>query len=237
MDRADYPMPLTLLCIATYRKGDEFLRECRRQGCRVLLLTDEKLRDARLAARVDRRVLLRASRHARGRHPQGGGLPRAHRTDRSHRRRSTTSTSRPPRCCASTSYVPGMGETTARGFRDKLAMRARARAAGIPCPDFVHTVNNDAVQDWIDADRAAVGAQAALAGGGDRHPQDRQRRRSVAHARRARRRPRRVPARAIRPGRRLPRRLAGLRPPRRLRRGQPLRARRRWRSRTKVASS
>ena len=37
---------LTLLCIATYRKGDEFLRECDRQGCRVLLLTEEKLRDA-----------------------------------------------------------------------------------------------------------------------------------------------------------------------------------------------
>ena len=36
-------MPPTLLCIATYRKGDEFLRECRRRGCRVLLLTDEKL--------------------------------------------------------------------------------------------------------------------------------------------------------------------------------------------------
>jgi biotin carboxylase len=28
-------------------------------------------------------------------------------------------------------------------------MRARARAAGIPCPDFVHTVNNDAVHAWI----------------------------------------------------------------------------------------
>ena len=39
-------MPLTLLCIATYRKGDEFLKECRRQGCRVLLLTEEKLRDS-----------------------------------------------------------------------------------------------------------------------------------------------------------------------------------------------
>ena len=39
-------VPLTIFCIATYRKGDEFLRECRRQGCRVLLLTEEKLRDA-----------------------------------------------------------------------------------------------------------------------------------------------------------------------------------------------
>ena len=32
---------LTVLCIATYRKGDEFLKECDRQGCRVLLLTEE----------------------------------------------------------------------------------------------------------------------------------------------------------------------------------------------------
>jgi len=36
-------MPLTVLCIATYRKGDEFLEQCRRQGCRVLLLTEENL--------------------------------------------------------------------------------------------------------------------------------------------------------------------------------------------------
>ena len=39
-------MPLTVLCISTYRKGDEFLRECRRQGCRVLLLTEQKLADS-----------------------------------------------------------------------------------------------------------------------------------------------------------------------------------------------
>ena len=39
-------VPLTIFCIATYRKGDEFLEECRRQGCRVLLLTEEKLRDS-----------------------------------------------------------------------------------------------------------------------------------------------------------------------------------------------
>ena len=35
-----------MFCIATYRKGDEFLKECRRQGCRVLLLTEEKLRSS-----------------------------------------------------------------------------------------------------------------------------------------------------------------------------------------------
>ena len=32
---------MTILCIATYFKGEAFLRECRRQGCTVLLLTAE----------------------------------------------------------------------------------------------------------------------------------------------------------------------------------------------------
>ena len=40
------PRPLTFLCITTYEKGQEFMRECQRQGCRVILLTAEKLRDA-----------------------------------------------------------------------------------------------------------------------------------------------------------------------------------------------
>ena len=37
---------MTILCIATYRKGDEFLSECHRQGSRVLLLTDETLKES-----------------------------------------------------------------------------------------------------------------------------------------------------------------------------------------------
>ena len=45
-------------------------------------------------------------------------------------------------------FVPGMGETTARAFRDKLAMRRRARSAGIPCPEFVHVLNHEAIREW-----------------------------------------------------------------------------------------
>jgi hypothetical protein len=37
--------PLTILCITSYEKGQEFLRACKGQGCRVLLLTVEKFRD------------------------------------------------------------------------------------------------------------------------------------------------------------------------------------------------
>src|ERR1700759_4063338 len=38
--------PLTVLCITTYEKGQEFMRQCKRQGCSVILLTAEKLKDA-----------------------------------------------------------------------------------------------------------------------------------------------------------------------------------------------
>ncbi|HKY03467.1 MAG TPA: ATPase, partial [Blastocatellia bacterium] len=38
--------PITVLCLASYEKGAEFIRECKRQGCRVFLLTVEKLADA-----------------------------------------------------------------------------------------------------------------------------------------------------------------------------------------------
>ena len=34
---------LTVLCVASFFKGNEFIRECRRRGARVILLTREKM--------------------------------------------------------------------------------------------------------------------------------------------------------------------------------------------------
>jgi len=42
-----------------------------------------------------------------------------------------------------------MGLTTIRYFRDKLAMRARAKEAGILVPEFVHILNYDAIRDFM----------------------------------------------------------------------------------------
>src|SRR5579863_2173854 len=39
------PQRLTILCLASYYKGGEFIRECHRQGCRTLLLTSLSLKD------------------------------------------------------------------------------------------------------------------------------------------------------------------------------------------------
>ena len=62
------PRPLTFLCITTYEKGQEFMRECKRQGCRVILLTAEKLRDADWPRESPRRYFLSSRRNCHRRH-------------------------------------------------------------------------------------------------------------------------------------------------------------------------
>ena len=46
--------------------------------------------------------------------------------------------------------IPGMGTTTARLFRDKLAMRVKAFEAGIRVPDFVHVLNYDEIRGYME---------------------------------------------------------------------------------------
>ena len=45
--------------------------------------------------------------------------------------------------------VPGMGDTTTRYFRDKLAMRMCAQDAGILVPEFVHILNHASVSEYM----------------------------------------------------------------------------------------
>jgi len=138
---------LTMLCIATYRKGDDFLDECHQRGCRVLLLTEEKLRDADWPRHaIDGFYYVRRDMPRDEIRAGAAYLARTEHLDR---------------IVALDDFdvetgamlreylrVPGMGETTARSFRDKLAMRSRARGAGIRCPEFVHAVNDAALAEW-----------------------------------------------------------------------------------------
>ncbi len=45
--------------------------------------------------------------------------------------------------------IAGMGQTTSRYFRDKLAMRLKAKSAGIPVPEFTAVFNDDMVHEFI----------------------------------------------------------------------------------------
>src|SRR4029450_12387179 len=147
MVEIDSSLPLTIFCIATYRKGDEFLKECHRQGCRVLLLTEEKLKDSDWPREaIDSFYFVRRNMPEEDVREGAPFVARSERIDRI----VALDDFDVEMAAMLREYllIPGMGETTARAFRDKLAMRSRARAAGIPCPDFVHTVNARAVQEW-----------------------------------------------------------------------------------------
>ena len=141
---------LTFLCIATYRKGDEFLKECDRQGCRVLLLTEEKLKDSDWPRdAIDTFYYVRRDMSAADVRKGAAFVARSERIDR-----IVALDDFDVEMAAMLReylHIPGMGETTARAFRDKLAMRSRARAAGIPCPEFVHVANDAAVSGWTES--------------------------------------------------------------------------------------
>jgi biotin carboxylase len=137
----------TVLCIATYKKGDQFLDECKRQGCRVLLLTDESLRDADWPRdAIDAVYFVRRDMPVEDIRHGAAFLARSERLDRI----VALDDFDVETAAMLREYlqVPGMGETTGRAFRDKLAMRSRARAAAIACPEFVHPVNHDAIEAW-----------------------------------------------------------------------------------------
>ena len=141
--------PLTFLCITTYEKGQEFMRECKRQGCSVILLTAEKLRDANwpreslddtfyLPEEIPIPDIVKAVTH----------LARNRKIDRivalDEFDMETAATLREHL------RIPGMGLTTMRYFRDKLAMRMRALDRHIRVPDFVPVVNHGDIQYYLD---------------------------------------------------------------------------------------
>jgi biotin carboxylase len=140
-------MPLTLLCIATYRKGDDFLRQCRDDGCRVLLLTDETLRDADWPREaIDAFYYTRRTMPAADIRKGAAYLARTESIDRI----VALDDFDVETAAMLREYlrIPGMGETTARRFRDKLAMRGQAREAGITCPEFTGVLNHEAIAAW-----------------------------------------------------------------------------------------
>jgi biotin carboxylase len=141
--------PLTFLCITTYEKGQEFMRECKRQGSRVLLLTAEKLRDADwpreslddtfyLPGEIPLADIVQAVTH----------LTRTQKIDRivalDEYDMETAATLREHL------RVPGMGLTTMRYFRDKLAMRMKALDRGVRVPDFVPVLNHSDIRYYLE---------------------------------------------------------------------------------------
>ena len=140
--------PLTILCVSSYEKGQEFMRTCKALGCRVYLLTVEKLRDADWPRQaIDEFFFM----------PDELPLPAL-----LNAVSYTARTRKIDRIAALDEFdmenvsairehlrIPGMGLTTVRYFRDKLAMRARAKEGGILVPEFVHVLNHAELRELM----------------------------------------------------------------------------------------
>ncbi len=140
---------LTVFCLASYYKGQDFLRECKRLGCRVFLLTLDRLVDAAwprecideifaLPDLSDRQAVINTV----------AWLARTRQIDRivplDDYDVETTATLREH------FRIPGMGDTTARYFRDKLAMRVQARDRYILVPPFVPVINHAKIAEFME---------------------------------------------------------------------------------------
>ena len=140
--------PLTILCVSSYEKGQEFLRTCKAMGCRVYLLTVEKLAHADWPHEaIDEMFFM----------PEELPLPGllnavsyAARTRKINRIVALDEFDMENVSAIREHLrIPGMGLTTVRYFRDKLAMRMRAKEAGVLVPEFVHVLNHDELQDYM----------------------------------------------------------------------------------------
>jgi hypothetical protein len=144
---------MTILCLASYEKGHAFLREAKRQGCTVILLTSVTLQgkaDWPMDS-IDEIFYMPDQNHEWNRADTVKAVSYLART-RPIDRIVALDDFDVEMAAALREHLrlPGMGETTVRHFRDKLAMRMKAREAGLNVPDFVHVLNYDSLRRFME---------------------------------------------------------------------------------------
>lgn len=143
---------MTILCIASYEKGHEFLRECKRQGCRVLLLTSQSIAEADWPRdHIDEVFLIPDQEKRWNMDDVIYGVSYMARREIIDRIVALDDFDLEKASALREHLrIPGMGDTTTRYFRDKLAMRTRAKEEGIPVPEFTHVLNYDRMREYME---------------------------------------------------------------------------------------
>jgi biotin carboxylase len=140
--------PLNIICLATYFKGADFIRECKERGCNVILITKEKvMREDWPRESLDDLIAV----------PNDAGPPlfidllafigRKLKIDRVIALEEfdvvTAALMREHLC------LPGLSSSRAKIFRDKLSMAVHSQKAGINVPEFVPLINADDVREYM----------------------------------------------------------------------------------------
>lgn len=141
----------SVLCFTTYFKGVEFMKTCKELGCKVVLITSEKLKNQEWPhASLDQIFYIGDDNENVNMDNVIKGVAYTMRKNKfdlivalddydvervAHIREEFR--------------MPGMGQTTARHFRDKLAMRVQAQDSGLLVPAFSDVFNDDTVNEYV----------------------------------------------------------------------------------------
>jgi len=141
--------PVTILALASEVKGLPFIEECKRQGCRVILLMNEHLRHEPWPwEHIDEHYSLRDIRQQ----PEVTVAVARFATDRRIDQIVALDDYDVETAAALREHfqLGGMSVSAARLFRDKLAMRVRAQECGMREPQFTGVFNRAVVRGWLE---------------------------------------------------------------------------------------
>ena len=142
----------TFICISNYFKGADFLISLKKLGNKVFLVTSEKLRDKSWPVEYIDEIFFMEGHDTDWNMEHlllgVGNLMKNHKIDAivalddfdvekaTYLRENLR--------------IDGMGQTTGRYFRDKLAMRMRAKSCGISNPNFCSLFNDFDINAFVD---------------------------------------------------------------------------------------
>lgn len=143
----------TIVCISCYYKGYDFMEEMKKLGNKIILITSENLKEKNWPWHsIDETFYMPEVK------------PSVWNLEHLVQGFSHLMTTRKVHAVVAlddydvekaalireTFRIPGMGQTTHRYFRDKLAMRQKAKDSGINVPEFTAVFNNDEVNAFAE---------------------------------------------------------------------------------------
>ncbi|RRQ46649.1 acetyl-CoA carboxylase biotin carboxylase subunit family protein [Chryseobacterium sp. SC28] len=162
-------MEKTVVCISCYYKGYDFMDECKKLGNKVILITSENLKDKSWPWHAIDEIYympeLAPSVWNLDHLVQGFAyLMKNHQIDAVIALDDYDVEK--AAMIRETYRIPGMGQTTQRYFRDKLAMRQQAKDCGISVPEFssifndakLHQFTQDVPAPWVLKPRSEASA-------------------------------------------------------------------------------
>lgn len=143
----------TFLCLSSYFKGNEFLIACKEAGNTVYLVTSVNLKTKPWAlTHVDEVFYIQQKEDDDWNYDDmvtgTAYLMRTHKIDRIVALDDFDVEK--AAMLREIFRIPGMGQTTARHFRDKLAMRMKAADGNIRVPAFSNLFNDDDINDFLE---------------------------------------------------------------------------------------